>query len=169
MAEHEENAAATSPEAVAPEPVGDASQPAAPPEPQAAPEPPPTQIQSLLRSLAGRVPPELIDQVWVFPARLRERSETAVVVATAFHPDDPERRRVLTAHYLARRGEKGKMDVQEMVLDHAVAPAERLPAVIEGVVRRLDDDLAALEPKQRDIGGDVEAWLALLEELGPTA
>lgn len=127
-----------------------------------APDETPTPLQALLHSLAKRVSVERIDQVWLFPPRQSSRSESALVVAAAFNGGD-DRRRVLTARYVVRKQEKGASSIEESVVEHAVAPADRLPRVIDGVVRRLDDELADLTPRHESIGGDAGRWQELLE------
>ena len=127
----------------------------------------PEPLLALLVSLASRVTTEALDELWIFPPRQTPKSESALVVVSAFH-DDPERRRVLTARYKASRGADGRYTVEESLVEHAVAPADRIGRVIDGVIRRLDDDLAQLAPVPNRIEGDTERWIALLEAIGAT-
>ncbi|MFW6079852.1 MAG: hypothetical protein ACODAE_09530, partial [Gemmatimonadota bacterium] len=84
------------------------------------------------------MPVRAIDTLWVFPARSVETGESRVVVASAFAADDdPDRRRVFTAYYRLRTGERGRADVHNAVAEQALAPAERVPHVVDGVLRRL--------------------------------
>jgi len=122
-------------------------------------------LHALLLSLATRITVGAIDQLWIFPPRQAGRTESALVVVSAFEGQHDERRRILTARYLARRGSDNKVQVEESLMEHAVAPADRLPRVIDGVLRRLDDELASLSPSERRIGGDADAWVELLTSL----
>ena len=127
----------------------------------------PEPLLALLLSLASRVSTHALDEIWVFPARQTPKSESALVVVSALH-DDPDRRRVLTARYKATRQASGGFAVEESLVEHAVAPADRIARVIDGVIRRLDDDLAQLAPRAFDIRGETDRWLALLDAMGAT-
>lgn len=120
-----------------------------------------TRLQALLLALAERVPVERMDQLWIFPPRQAKRTETGLVVAAAFNGAD-DRRRVVTGRYVARKQDKGPDQIEQIFLEHAVAPADRIPTVIDGVVRRLDDDLAAIPPRHERIGGEVQEWERVL-------
>lgn len=114
----------------------------------------------VLRLLEQRVGAAALDTLWLFPPRLRGRSEQGLVVAGCFATGE-ERRRVLTAIYAAERSGKG-LQVQTRFFEEGVAPAERLPRIIDGVVRRSTDDLG--NPRCVEIGGDARRLLALLAE-----
>lgn len=125
----------------------------------------PEPLLALLMSLASRVSTRALDELWIFPPRTSAKSESALVVVSAFH-DDPDRRRVLTARYKATRAADGTYAVDESLVEHAVAPADRIGRVIDGVIRRLDDDLAQLAPVPNRIEGDTDNWVALLDSIG---
>lgn len=78
-----------------------------------------------------------------------------------------DRRRVNTAHFTANRDRKGRAAVEETIELHAIATADAVARVVEGVIRRLDDGLAL--PRSERIAGDPARWTALLEALDPTA
>ena len=124
----------------------------------------PEPLLALLVSLATRVSTHALDELWIFPPRQSNRQESALVVVSAFH-DDHDRRRVLTARYKATRQPNGQMIVEESLVEHAVAPVDRIPSIIDGVIRRLDDDLAQLAPVPSRINGETERWTALLESI----
>ena len=128
----------------------------------------PEPLLALLVSLASRVSTHALDELWIFPPRQNTKSESALVVVSAFDAD-PERRRILTARYMATRGADGRYTVDESLVEHAVTPADRVERVIEGVVRRLDDDLAQLAPVPSRIGGETDRWTALLDSISASA
>lgn len=118
----------------------------------------------VLHALAPQVPAETIDELWIFPTRRSGKSESAVVVASAFVSPGDDRRRIITAHRTIRP-ELGKKVAQEVITEQGIAPAERVPRLVEGVLRRLDEELAALTPRAVRIAGEVERWEELLTEL----
>lgn len=124
-------------------------------------------IFTLLGSLAEHLGIAGIDELWLFPPRRSTDLETAVVVAAAFLDDDPhdERRRVFTAHYSALTDRKGRVDVQQHIEERAIAPTHRIGRIVEGVMQRLDDDLAAAVPRVAHIRGQVDRWAGLLDSL----
>lgn len=125
-------------------------------------------IFTLLGSLAELLGIAGIDELWLFPPRRSSDLETAVVVAAAFlqHDDeDDDRRRVFTAHYTAVTDRKGRVDVQQNIEERAIAPTHRIPRIVEGVMQRLDDELAAAVPRVAHIHGHVDRWASLLDSL----
>ena len=124
----------------------------------------PEPLLALLVSLASRVSTHALDELWIFPPKSNSRSESALVVVSAFH-DDADRRRILTARYTATRQPNNQFAVEESLVEHAVAPVDRIERIIEGVVRRLDDDLANLAPVPSRIRGETANWTALLDSI----
>jgi hypothetical protein len=127
----------------------------------------PEPLLALLISLAARVSTHALDELWIFPPKQSSRQESALVVVSAFH-DDAERRRIMTARYTATKQANGQFVVEESLVEHAVAPVGRIDRIIEGVIRRLDDDLAQLQPVPSRIRGETERWTALLDSIGAT-
>jgi hypothetical protein len=121
-------------------------------------------LPALLDRVAQRVPVSSMDEIWVFPYRRVADGDSVVCVITTFD-DDADRRRVCTFRFTIARNNRGIATVQEDAGEHAVAPANAISRVIEGVLRRLGDD-AAVPPHGRQIGGDAERWLRWLLELG---
>jgi hypothetical protein len=127
---------------------------------------------TLLAGLAGEVRVEMIDEIWIFPSRLSGKQESTVIVAAAFVEGAGDRRRILTAHHIARQ-EEGKRRVrkvseQQTITEQGVVPADRVERLVEGVLRRLDEELAALPPRAVRIGGEAERWEELLDEFRDT-
>ena len=105
-----------------------------------------------------------IDEVWVFPTRRAGKAESTVVVVSAFDEVD-SRRRVVTAHFSTRPGNGRKVISETKLTEHGIAPADRIGRLIEGVIRRLDEELASLPPRSARIEGDAERWDRFLAEL----
>jgi hypothetical protein len=122
-------------------------------------------IFALLNGLAERLGIAGIDQLWLFPPRRVADAETAVVVLSAFHDDDPGRRRVFTAHYAALTDRKGRLEIEEHVEERGIAPTERIGRLVEGVLQRVEDELAASPPRAARIDGDPGRWNELVESL----
>ncbi|MEJ2187340.1 MAG: hypothetical protein P8Z36_15620 [Gemmatimonadota bacterium] len=121
-------------------------------------------IFALLNGLAERLGIAGIDQLWLFPPRRVADAETADVVLSAFH-DDPGRRRVFTAHYAALTDRKGRLEIEEHVEERGIAPTERIGRLVEGVLQRVEDELAASPPRAARIDGDPGRWNELVESL----
>ena len=120
-------------------------------------------VPALLERLATSVPPETIDELWLFPTRRVTGVESTVLVLSRYS-DEADRRRVETVHFKATRNKRGEAAVETQIEDHAIAPADRLTRVIDGVLRRLGDDLSS-SPRAARISGERERWDALIESL----
>ncbi len=120
-------------------------------------------LPALLGRLAATVPVDSIDELWLFPTRRIVGVESTVIVLSRY-TDETDRRRVETVHFKATRNKRGEPAVETLLQDHAVAPADRLTRVIDGVLRRLGDDLSAT-PRAARISGEVERWEALIESI----
>src|SRR5687767_14307908 len=120
-------------------------------------------LPALLQRLAATVPISTIDELWLFPTRRLTGVESTVLVLSLY-TDQHDRRRVATAHFKATRDKRGEATIETVLEDHAVAPADRLTRVIDGVLRRLGDDLAAT-PRSARVSGDAERWSALVESI----
>jgi len=125
---------------------------------------------TLAEVLAGaerHVAAERIDRVWVFPPMGQGGRETGLVVFALFPLEDDEESRFQRrdVHLLRYRAEsdRGKVTREESFTREALAPLERLPAVIAGVRRRLKDAAGDEDPLEHAIGGDGAAWDALTE------
>ncbi|MBX6366308.1 MAG: hypothetical protein IRZ00_20885, partial [Gemmatimonadetes bacterium] len=111
---------------------------------------------SLLEALARTIPIADIDELWLFPPRRVGAADSTVVVVAAFD-DDPARRRVLTARFSVTRGAKGQPVLQQDLAEHGAAPADRIPRLVDGVLRRLDEPADAA-PVHLRVGGSEERW-----------
>jgi CRISPR/Cas system-associated protein Cas5 (RAMP superfamily) len=118
----------------------------------------------LLGAIADHIPVTAIDEVWIFPPHRVGRAESVVAVVSAFE-DGADRRRIFTARCTVVREPKGPGTVQREVAEEGSAPAERLGRLIEGVLRRLGDELPTAPPRQVRVGGDAARWEAVLGEL----
>jgi hypothetical protein len=121
-------------------------------------------IHALLASVADRVGIDGVDQLWIFPTRRIAVGESTVVVF-ALYEDDPERRRVLTARFTVTRDKKGAAKVQDRIDEHGSAPVGSVERVVEGVLRRLGEDIEQ-PPRNERIDRSAEAWTGLLMDLG---
>jgi len=123
---------------------------------------------ALLERLAVRVPPAVIDTLWLFPTRRASGVESTVAIISAFDPDDSERRKVGAARWLVMRDRRGAASITEDMHEYATAPADALQRVVDGVMRRLGDD-AREPPRLVELGGETRAWDELLRDLGAPA
>lgn len=132
------------------------------PRPAAGPDEDPGVPEALprtLREVGRRLGPAAIDRLWIFPPLVRGRREWGLVAVGCF--DVRGGRRLVTARYAARRTGKG-LYLDTRLLDEGVAPADRLPRVMEGVVRRGPEPLGS--PRLVELGGAAEAFESLIAE-----
>ncbi len=123
-------------------------------------------LGAALAALAARVPPERVDQVWVFPPRQVGAKESGLAVLALYEEGDAgrERRSIVTLRYEAEQLRGGKTQRADQVVEEGSVPLDRGARIIEGVVRRLD--AGAESPDVRDVEGRPEEWAALLAGLG---
>jgi hypothetical protein len=122
-------------------------------------------MHALLERIAERVPVAAIDTVWIFPPRKIAIGESIVVVVAGFAENDEERRRVFTAHFTIARTKKGEATVTMRFDEHASAPVTAVPRIMQGVLRRLGEDIEA-SPREEAIAGDQDRWDTLIVDLG---
>lgn len=129
-------------------------------------------LVAALGALAGRIPPERVDEVWLFAPRSVGEKESGLAVLTVF-PRDEERgdRRILFTLRYEAEPEKtttgrptGRMLRTDLLEEQGVAPADRLDRIVDGVVRRMGG--AGDAPEVRPIGGDAARWEELLRGAG---
>lgn len=120
-------------------------------------------LPALLEGLAPRVAASTIDELYVFPTRRVQGVESTVFVFSVH--DQEDRRRVITAHLRATRNKRGEPTIETKLDEHATTPAERVPRVIEGVLKRLSEDFATTPPSHARIDGSVDRWHALIDQL----
>ena len=119
----------------------------------------PEAIPRTLQMMARRLGESEIDRLWMFPPLIVGRKERGLVAASCFTEDGA--RRLYTAPYSAERTGTSLL-VENRIAEEGQAPADRLPRVMQGVVRRSDIDLG--EPRMVRIAGDPEKLRALLDE-----
>ena len=117
----------------------------------------PEALPRTVRELGRRLGHGAIDRLWIFPPLVRGRREWGLVTASCF--DRGERRRLVTARYTAERTGRG-LFLDTRLVDEGVAPADKLPRVMEGVVRRSVQPLGS--PRLVDLDGAAEAFEALM-------
>lgn len=119
----------------------------------------PEAIPRTLQMMARRLGESEIDRLWVFPPLIVGRRERGLVAASCFADDGA--RRLYTAPYFAERTGVS-LTVENGLTEEGQAPSDRLPRVMQGVVRRSEIDLG--EPRTIEIAGDPEKLQALLDE-----
>lgn len=94
-------------------------------------------LARLLQAIAAEMPPDEVEQVWVFPPVRREGREHGVAVVSRLAGGD--RLRVYRARYTVgpSGGERGGAGVEIELA--AEGPRDLVPSVIEGVRRRADE------------------------------
>ncbi len=117
----------------------------------------PEALPRTLREVGRRLGPAAIDRLWIFPPMVRGRREWGLVAASCF--DGSQARRLVTARYSAQRTGRG-LYLDSRLLDEGVAPADRLPRVMEGVVKRGPRPLGS--PRMVEVAGGTEAFEALM-------
>ncbi len=122
-------------------------------------------LHALLDRIIERVPRDRIDVLWLFPTRVAGGVESTVIVIAGFD-DDAERRTVATAHFRVTRDKRGRATVALQMQEHGTAPVGATQRVVDGVLRRLGDEVARESPRRVEIGGAAAAWWELYEELG---
>ena len=138
-------------------------------------------LAAALAAAAATLPPERVDQVWLFPPRTAGEKESGLAVL-ALLPREGERadrRALCTLRYEAepdRTAKTGKgaralprMVRRDLLEEQGIAPADRLDRIIDGVVRRLGGDGGVEAPEVRDVGGDPDRWRELLADLDPAS
>jgi len=125
-------------------------------------------LGAALASVAGRIPPERVEQVWLFPPRRVGAKESGLAVLVVAGEDGADDRRTIwTVRYDAETGKGGKTEAAHALEEQGIVPPDRVGRIVDGVARRLEAESDA--PDVRDTGGDPEAWAALLAELGAPA
>lgn len=125
-------------------------------------------LGAALGAAAGRIAPERVVQLWIFPPRQVAARETGLAVLVVQAQDEAdERRTIWTLRYEVETGKGGKTTRTDALEEQGTVPPDRVDRIVDGVVRRLEAGSEA--PDVRDTGGDPEAWHALLGELGAPA
>lgn len=115
-----------------------------------------------LRELARRISPDRLDRIWVFPPFRNGRKETGVVAAGCYTAG--ERHLLVTLAYRAEETGEG-ITFEVSVREEGEAPADRLPRIMTGVLRRLRDEPG--DPETHEIAGSAARFRQVVEELDP--
>lgn len=122
----------------------------------------PEAIPRGIQRLGAELGVETLDRVWIFPPLISGRRESGLLAVSRFKDEgDPDRRVLTVLPYSAERTGKG-LTLESSLEEHGEAPLDRLPRVMEGVVKRAESDLG--EPREVEIGGSEERFLACLGE-----
>jgi hypothetical protein len=132
----------------------------------------PEALPRVLRLVGDRLDPVRIQRIWIFPPLVRGRREWGLVAASTRLGGTGEKvgegdvqRRLHTASYAAERTGKGLyLDVS--LEAQGEAPSDRLPRVMEGVVRRSGDELG--DPREVAIDGAPDRFRELMDDFDPS-
>jgi len=116
----------------------------------------------LLALLGAQLGIPLLDRIWVFPPLVKGRREWGLV-AVSLLTGDPDRRELVTGRYSAELTGSGVIFHPE-VSSEGEAPPERLPRIMDGVVRRSGLHLGL--PREIRIEGDPERFENVLMAYG---
>lgn len=122
----------------------------------------PEAIPRTLQGAVARLGARSVDRVWVFAPRIKGRKESGLLVISRFAGEGAgERRDLFTASYAAERTGKG-LTVEWGLSEEGTAPPDRLPPVMEGVVKRSGGEGAA--PREVEVRGDLDRLAEWFEE-----
>lgn len=118
-------------------------------------------LHERLRALAEEVSPADIDELWVFPPLPNREAAAEFLLLTGYHVESDRHRRVITAHVEAEFEDEEGLDFVW------VQRVERVGPVPQDWLESLPDSLLgrfaeAGTPEVHEIGGQPEAWEALL-------
>ena len=115
-----------------------------------------------LQLIMDRLGAEKVDRVWIFPPLVRGRREWGLVAVSGL-TEEPTQRVLYTARYSAELTGTGKAFESEVNLEGS-APPDRLPRVMDGVVRRSDLQLG--DAREVEILGDAHRLQELVKSYG---
>jgi len=122
-------------------------------------------LGAALASVAGRIPPGRVEQVWLFPPRRVGAKESGLAVLVVAAEDEAdEGRTIWTVRYEAETGKGGKTSATHALEEQGTVPPDRVGRIVDGVVRRLEAESDA--PDVRELARDPAEWRVLLVELG---
>ncbi|MGD2121103.1 MAG: hypothetical protein PVJ76_05135 [Gemmatimonadota bacterium] len=124
--------------------------------------PVPDAVGRLLALLVKRLGVESMDRIWIFPPLIKGRRELGLVAVSSFS-EDPSQRNLVTARYEAELTGRGVVFDSEFISE-GTTPDDRLPQIMDGVVRRSDLQLGV--PREVRIGGDMSRFKILARESG---
>lgn len=121
----------------------------------------PEALPRALRALAERVPPTTMDRVWIFPPLRTGRRETGLVAAGCY--TDGPRHLLVTLSYRSEETGRG-VTFESSFQEEGEAPPDRLPRIMDGVVRRLEETPG--DPRSHEVAGRRERLAEIVAELG---
>lgn len=121
--------------------------------------------RAVLDPLEERMGVDAADRVWAFPPREILGVPVALLVASAF-AEQRDRRRLVTARLVVEQLPEGASRRREPsshveVVEQGEVPEDRVPGLLEGVVRRLGEGLVGSGPRAFEIGGEADKWAAM--------
>lgn len=120
----------------------------------------PEALPRTLIRLRDAIGVKTIDRLWIFPPIRSGRREQGLIAVSTFKGDE-ERRGMFTVSYRAEHTGTG-VTVEPMLTDQGEAPPDRFPPVMQGVVRRADED--GEEAREVDISASAQKFEELMEE-----
>lgn len=119
-------------------------------------------LPALMEKLATQIDVTTVDELFLFPTRRFAGVESTVFVLSIHgHADQ---RQVVTAHTRAIRNKRGEPTIETKLDEQAILAADRIPRVIEGVLKRLSDDFAT-PPSTARIDRSAERWNQVIDTL----
>jgi hypothetical protein len=125
--------------------------------------PVPGAMGRLLWFVEERLGVETLDRLWVFPPLVKGRKEWGLVAVSCLG-EDPAARILVTGRYLAEMTGNGPVFEPDLTVEGSVPP-ERLPPIMDGVVRR--SELSLGTPREFEIRGSRERMLRLRVHYAP--
>ena len=120
----------------------------------------PEALPRTLIRLRDRLGIDSIDRLWIFPPVRRGRREQGLVAVSTFQEEE-ERRSMVTVAYNAEHTGKG-VSVEPTFTREGLAPPDRFPPVMQGVVRRSGEGSG--EPREVKIEASASRFEDLMEE-----
>lgn len=120
----------------------------------------PEGLPTTLALVRERLGDESLDRLWIFPPLTHGRHESGLVAVSCFATGD--RRRLFTAAYTAERTGRG-LEVEPALTEQGLAPSDRFPRMMAGVVRRSTVQLG--DPQELVIDGDPSVLEGLMSTL----
>lgn len=119
-------------------------------------------LPALMEKLATQIDVTTIDELFLFPTRRFAGTESTVFVLSIH--DHEDQRQVVTAHTRATRNKRGEPTIETKLDEQAILAVDRIPRVIEGVLKRLSDDFAT-PPSTARIDRSTERWNQVIDVL----
>lgn len=121
----------------------------------------PEALGRAVAELVERVGPGALDVLWIFPPLRKGRRERGVLAAGC--GPGPERQTLVTLAWTAEETGKG-VAFEVRFAEEGEAPPDRLPRIMEGVVRRAREVPGT--PERVELSGEPDRVRSLLRGLG---